>query len=112
MKEIERLSSRSKPRRFGMSSRKSVSAEACNSSIRACACANWARRRRMAGLALLGAVFFGAVADTALVAALGRAPRVAASLRALPPVLLRLAVPDVGTLVFLVMTGPKGLPRF
>jgi hypothetical protein len=66
----------------------------------------------MAGLALLGAVFLGADADTALVTALVRVPRETATLRALPPVLLRLAVPDVGTLVFLVMTGLKGLLRF
>jgi hypothetical protein len=38
-----------------MSSRKSVSAVACNSSIRACACANCALRRRIVDLASLEA---------------------------------------------------------
>src|ERR1700755_3202762 len=54
MKAIKRLSSRSKPRRLGISSRKSVSANACSSSIRACARANWARNFRIAGLASSG----------------------------------------------------------
>src|SRR5258708_5429053 len=51
---MERSSSRSKPRRLGISSRKSVSAEARSSSIRASACANWALSRRTASLASLG----------------------------------------------------------
>src|SRR6476659_5564662 len=51
MYPIERLSSRSKPRRFGISSRKSVSADACNSSIRAVASASWALSRRIVRLA-------------------------------------------------------------
>src|SRR3954447_5234314 len=50
MYAIERWSSRSNPRRFGIPSRKSVSAEASSSSILARACANWARRRRIARL--------------------------------------------------------------
>src|SRR5436305_2373621 len=55
MNAIERWSSRSKPRRFGIPSRKSVSAEACNSSIRAKACANWVLSRRIVRLGSLGA---------------------------------------------------------
>src|SRR5258708_34624236 len=51
---MERSSSRSKPRRLGISSRKSVSAEARSSSIRASACANWPLSRRTASLASLG----------------------------------------------------------
>src|SRR3982075_2794318 len=47
MKATARLSWRSKPRRFGISSRKSVSAEACSSSIRASALANSAFNRRI-----------------------------------------------------------------
>src|SRR6266576_5601055 len=54
MKATARLSSRSKPRRFGISSRKSVSAEASSSSIRARACANSTLSRRIASLAPLG----------------------------------------------------------
>src|SRR5216684_6660128 len=54
MKAMERLSSRSKPRRLGISSRKSVSAEARSSAIRACACANCVLSRRTVSLASLG----------------------------------------------------------
>ncbi|MGY4474036.1 hypothetical protein ACVILL_001450 [Bradyrhizobium sp. USDA 3364] len=50
MKDSERVSSRSKPRRFRMSSRKSVSAEACSSSIRAWARANCALSLRIVDL--------------------------------------------------------------
>src|SRR5665647_3711624 len=55
MEAIARSSSRSNPRRFGISSRKSVSADACSSSIRASACANWVRSLRIVDLASLGA---------------------------------------------------------
>src|SRR5882762_283449 len=108
MKAIERCSSRSKPRRFRISSRKSVSAEACNSSIRACARANWVLSRRIVDLASLEAA--GDAAEAARV-------RRGAVSRAATPLLRCFAAPEAGALVFFFIRIPVeaaylGLPGF
>src|SRR5215211_2150463 len=95
MKAIERLSSRSNPRRFRTSSRKSVSADAFNSSIRASAWASSLLRRRTVGFESLGAVAGRAAA--------ARWVRRGAAFRAAAPAFRRFAAPEAFALFFFFM---------
>src|SRR5260370_39372309 len=94
---IERWSSRSKPRRFRISSRKSVSAEACNSSIRASACANCVLSRRIVDLASPSAAGGGGT---------DAGGRRGAALRPAAAVLRRFAAPEAAALGFFFIAFP------
>src|SRR4249919_2006672 len=94
---MARCSSRSKPRRFGISSRKSVSAEACSSSIRAWVLANCALRRRIVALVSLDAA--GGRGSAAGV-------RRGAAFRPEAPLLGRFAALEAVALVFFFMAFP------
>src|SRR3954452_2153108 len=96
---MERLSSRSKPRRLGMSNRKSVSADACSCSIRASARANWVLNRRIVILASLGA--------TDCRGAGGRVTRCGTDLRSAMMLLRRFGPLGAVALVFFFMAIPE-----
>src|SRR5258708_3744875 len=86
-----------------MSSRKSVSAEGCSSSIRASACANWVRSRRIDSLASLCAT------DTK--GGEARGGRCGATLRCAITVLRRFALLGAVALVFFFMGISARIPQ-
>ena len=104
MKESERTSSRSKPRRFRMSSRKSVSAEACSSSIRAWARASCARYLRIVDLSPdATAPRVEALVPAALVPVPVVAVLPGADLRGAGAPFRRFAAPEAAAVVFFFM---------
>src|SRR5437764_12445758 len=106
---MARLSSRSKPRRFGISSRKSVSADASSSSIRSSALANWVLSRRIVSLVPLDATGAG---DEVAGAAFPRHIGGGAVLVPAVPLLRRFAAGAPIALVFFFMETLGGLPGF
>src|ERR1700761_8344820 len=104
---MARPSSRSNPRRFGTPSKKSVSAAACRSSIRASALATWLLSRRISDFAsdLAPDLASDLATDLVLAFAAGRFLAVAGGrTRALPgdAGLRRLAVRKANPLVFFI----------